>query len=77
VGTAARPLQPPANKFVAGFIGAPQMNFLKGELDGRMLRLDSGVAREVPVAEAGRMPVTMGVRPESIGVSLEGTATRR
>jgi ABC-type sugar transport system ATPase subunit len=62
----------PANRFVAGFIGAPQMNFLKGELDGRMLRLESGVTREVPVAEAGRMPVTMGVRPESIGVSLEG-----
>jgi ABC-type sugar transport system ATPase subunit len=62
----------PANKFVAGFIGAPQMNFLKGELDGRVLRLESGLSREVPVAEAGRMPVTLGVRPEAIGVSLEG-----
>jgi ABC-type sugar transport system ATPase subunit len=62
----------PANKFVAGFIGAPQMNFLKGALDGRVLTLESGVVREVPVAEAGRMPVTLGVRPESIGVSLEG-----
>ena len=63
----------PANRFVAGFIGAPQMNFLKGELDGRVLRLASGLVREVPVAEAGRMPVTLGVRPEAIGVSLEGT----
>jgi ABC-type sugar transport system ATPase subunit len=62
----------PANKFVAGFIGAPQMNFLRGALDGRVLTLESGVVREVPVAEAGRMPVTLGVRPESIGVSLEG-----
>ncbi len=62
----------PANRFVAGFIGAPQMNFLKGELDARVLRLESGVARPVPVAAAGRMPVTMGVRPEAIGVSLDG-----
>jgi ABC-type sugar transport system ATPase subunit len=62
----------PANKFVAGFIGAPQMNFLKGALEGRMLRLESGVVREVPVVEGGRMPVTLGVRPEAIGVSLDG-----
>ncbi len=62
----------PANRFVAGFIGAPQMNFLKGALDGRALRLESGFARDVPVADAGRIPVTLGVRPEAIGVSLEG-----
>jgi ABC-type sugar transport system ATPase subunit len=48
------------------------MNFLGGELDGRVLKLESGLAREVPVAAAGRMPVTLGVRPESIGVSLDG-----
>jgi ABC-type sugar transport system ATPase subunit len=62
----------PANRFVAGFIGAPQMNFLKGELDARVLRLESGVVRPVPVAAAGRMPVTLGVRPEAIDVSLDG-----
>jgi ABC-type sugar transport system ATPase subunit len=62
----------PANRFVAGFIGAPQMNFLKGALDGRILKLDSGMVRDVPVAEAGTLPVTMGVRPEAIGVSLDG-----
>ena len=62
----------PANRFVAGFIGAPQMNFLRGELDGRALRLDCGLARDVPVADAGTMPVTLGVRPESVDVSLDG-----
>jgi ABC-type sugar transport system ATPase subunit len=62
----------PANRFVAGFIGAPQMNFLKGALDGRTLRLDSGMVRDVPVAQAGSLPVTLGVRPEAIGVSLDG-----
>ena len=62
----------PANRFVAGFIGAPQMNFLKGALDGRTLRLESGMVRDVPVAAAGSLPVTLGVRPEAIGVSLDG-----
>jgi ABC-type sugar transport system ATPase subunit len=62
----------PANKFVAGFIGAPQMNFLAGTLDGRSLRLDAGLTRDVPVSNAAKIPVTLGIRPETIGVSLEG-----
>ena len=63
----------PANKFVAGFIGAPQMNFLAGSLDGKVLKLDNGITRDVPVRETGAaQPVTLGVRPETIGVSLEG-----
>ena len=63
----------PANKFVAGFIGAPQMNFLAGRLDGRVLRLECGMVRDVPVATPGTgETVTLGVRPEAIGVSLDG-----
>jgi ABC-type sugar transport system ATPase subunit len=63
----------PANKFVAGFIGAPQMNFLSGVLQGRTLTLDTGLTREVPVAEQGvDGKVTLGIRPETIGVSLDG-----
>ena len=31
---AARALQPPANRFVAGFIGAPHMNFIPGVVRG-------------------------------------------
>ncbi|MFW2588764.1 ABC transporter ATP-binding protein [Sagittula sp. SSi028] len=60
----------PANKFVAGFIGAPQMNFLSGALEGGILKLDSGMVRDVPFAGSG--PVTLGIRPERIGVSLDG-----
>jgi ABC-type sugar transport system ATPase subunit len=62
----------PANRFVAGFLGAPQMNFLKGRLDGRSLALDSGLVRDVPLVETARLPVTLGVRPEAIEVSLDG-----
>ena len=62
----------PANKFVAGFIGAPQMNFLNGRLDGDRLALESGLKRELPMAESHMGAVTLGIRPEAIGVSLEG-----
>ena len=63
----------PANKFVAGFIGAPQMNFLAGTLEGKSLKLDSGIVRDVSVQDSsGSQPVTLGIRPEAIGVSLDG-----
>jgi ABC-type sugar transport system ATPase subunit len=62
----------PANKFVAGFIGAPQMNFLTGTLQGKTLTLDSGLTRDVPLQVDGSGPVTLGIRPETIAVSLEG-----
>ncbi len=68
----------PANKFVAGFIGAPQMNFLKGQLDGNSLKLDCGLTREVPVRDpASVQKVTLGIRPEAIDVSLEGKGAER
>jgi multiple sugar transport system ATP-binding protein len=66
----------PANRFVAGFIGSPRMNFL----DGRILRSDSsGVLVEIPgvpplaVAADGSScrlgdPVALGVRPEHVRV---------
>ncbi|WP_425071287.1 ABC transporter ATP-binding protein [Sagittula sp. S175] len=60
----------PANKFVAGFIGAPQMNFLAGSLAGGVLTCDCGLVRDVPFGSAGK--VTLGIRPEAIGVSLDG-----
>ncbi len=63
----------PANRFVAGFIGAPQMNFLAGTLDGTALTLDCGLVRQVPVAPApAPVPVTFGIRPERVAVSLDG-----
>ncbi|PLZ01555.1 sugar ABC transporter ATP-binding protein [Burkholderia sp. WAC0059] len=68
----------PANLFVAGFIGAPPMNFIAGRLvaqgAGVGIELDTGVARGVlnlPF-EAGRVQswvgreVVLGLRPERI-----------
>ena len=61
----------PANKFVAGFIGAPQMNFLGGRLEAGKLVLDCGVTRKLPAI--GAQPITLGIRPEAVGVALDGS----
>ena len=61
----------PANLFVAGFIGSPQMNLLPARVTGGGLRLGE---YEVPTAAPVRLPaqVTVGVRPESFHLVGEG-----
>jgi multiple sugar transport system ATP-binding protein len=68
----------PSNLFVAGFIGAPPMNFIQGKLveqgSGIGIELDTGVARKVLTlpfdstkvnSHVGR-EVILGLRPERI-----------
>lgn len=65
----------PANKFVAGFIGAPRMNFLKGKVvsDGRKIELDCGYAHTIESDDPlSAQAITSGIRPEGIAVSLDG-----
>jgi multiple sugar transport system ATP-binding protein len=67
--------QRPANRFVAGFLGSPAMNFLPGRLgrDGasldvgaQVLQLDgAGPASTRPAGAAG-LDVVLGVRPEHV-----------
>jgi multiple sugar transport system ATP-binding protein len=67
----------PGNVFVAGFIGSPAMNFLKGRIDSRddkqIFVSDSGAILPVAnvKAEPGR-PVVYGIRPEHIDVAADG-----
>ena len=61
----------PVNKFVAGFIGAPKMNFLSGQANGNEVKLDCGIARDFQFRENADGQVTVGVRPEGIKVSLD------
>ena len=71
----------PANKFVAGFIGSPSMNFVSVTLTdgaGTLFAEASGIKIKVPQERASTlMPykgqtVTLGVRPEDLRV---GTST--
>jgi sn-glycerol 3-phosphate transport system ATP-binding protein len=67
----------PADTYVAGFIGAPAMNFLPGELshDGTAVTLRIGTV--VPFADGRRAGgdgrrLTIGVRPEHLRLDAEG-----
>jgi len=80
VGSPMELFHHPRNLFVAGFIGSPKMNFLK--TTARAVRneavtvgLPGGKTLEVAV-EPGRAkegaPLTLGIRPEHIGLSEGG-----
>jgi sn-glycerol 3-phosphate transport system ATP-binding protein len=69
IGTPTEVYRRPATRFVAGFIGAPAMNFIAGRMvaeglaeiaPGQRLNIPGGV-------EIGR-PVTIGIRPEEIEI---------
>jgi len=66
----------PANRFVAGLIGSPAMNFFEGRIECRDDRLVfQGESFALPIPETCRArlesftgkPITLGIRPEHIG----------
>src|SRR3954447_15943827 len=68
----------PANKFVAGFIGSPAMNFANvtvTEANGSLLAENSGLRITLPGETAQRLrghvgrEITLGVRPEDLTVA--------
>lgn len=60
----------PINKFVAGFIGAPQMNFYNVGIQGKTVTFEDGNTIEIPEVLAkklvGRNRVILGIRGEDI-----------
>jgi multiple sugar transport system ATP-binding protein len=68
----------PVNTFVAGFIGSPRMNFLKGTLhntDGRTVLDTGGFQMALPgdaaraIAASHPAEVTVGIRPEHLALA--------
>src|SRR5688500_1022042 len=68
----------PANKFVAGFIGSPAMNFATvtvTEASGLLLAENSALRIKLPAETAQRLrghagrDVTLGIRPEDLYVA--------
>jgi multiple sugar transport system ATP-binding protein len=73
VGTPRDVYERPANLFVAGFIGTPAMNTAVGTLgEGHVLVGTSPVAVG-PVEAAGATSVVVGVRPEHLHVTADGS----
>ena len=56
----------PADTYVAGFIGAPAMNFLPAELLGDAVRLAGGQLIPLPSTRHGGPAITLGIRPEHV-----------
>ena len=77
-GTPLELYNAPANTFVAGFIGSPQMNIAEAELSGSTLVLNHSLA--VPLTESERRSLpegsrwNIGVRPEQIELAAPGSA---
>jgi multiple sugar transport system ATP-binding protein len=74
---AGRPLDlydNPANLFVAGFIGSPAMNMVKGTVSGGALKMEDGTAWPLPTSGAARHegPAIYGVRPEHLRIDSTG-----
>ncbi|WP_158804979.1 MULTISPECIES: ABC transporter ATP-binding protein [unclassified Acidisoma] len=76
IGSPLEVFERPANRFVAGFIGAPSMRMFDGRVEQDRMVLADGTALQLPghVAHlAEGTEVTMGLRPEDLVVEGHGT----
>ncbi len=67
----------PANLFVAGFIGSPSMNLLKGVRKGDSVEI-AGTAFPIPAGNAAQngQAVVYGVRPEHLEIHADGVPAK-
>ena len=72
VGTPRELYHHPATRFVAGFIGAPPMNFLSAEMIGGGAKLSDGAVIAAPSYANVVGPVDLGVRPEHLRADPAG-----
>ncbi len=69
----------PDNRFVAGFIGSPAMNFVAGVVDGAGSVTAAGLGQ--PVATGAALPakgsaVSVGLRPQHLRIDAAGSTHR-
>ena len=78
VGTPLEVYDRPANLFVAGFIGSPAMNLLKGRLQPGGFALAGGgvLACPMPTAESAGAELFYGIRPEHFVLDSGGFEAR-
>ncbi|MBW9212182.1 MULTISPECIES: ABC transporter ATP-binding protein [Terrabacteria group] len=74
VGSPEEVYEKPVNRFVAGFLGSPQINFLEGIFDGKQFLIDGTMNFDIPefmlasLKEYKGKPLVVGIRPEDIYV---------
>jgi multiple sugar transport system ATP-binding protein len=68
----------PANRFVASFVGSPEMNIIDGELDGDGTFRNSGLSFPIPLGQFQEarpgQPVSFGIRPEHLALGAPGAS---
>ena len=83
IGTPQEVFDHPANLFVSGFIGTPQMNYFDGELviregsyyvesKGISVKLAEDKQLRLKAKDVKAQPVTLGVRPEHLTIAEKG-----
>ena len=83
IGTPQEVFDHPANLFVSGFIGTPQMNYFDAELviregsyyvetKGISVKLAEDKQLRLKAHDVKAQPVTLGVRPEHLTIAEEG-----
>jgi multiple sugar transport system ATP-binding protein len=83
IGTPAQVYARPANRFVAGFLGAPSMNFIDGAVtaanapDAPAARFQAGLLEVALPGRAACGPATLGVRPEHVCLEPGGALAAR
>ncbi|MEM1066295.1 MAG: sn-glycerol-3-phosphate ABC transporter ATP-binding protein UgpC [Pseudomonadota bacterium] len=82
-GTPSELFKNPVNRFVAGFLGSPPMNFLAASLehrDGALFAVGEGFSLQLPEALAARgkasesRSVTLGIRPSDLDYQPDAPA---
>jgi sn-glycerol 3-phosphate transport system ATP-binding protein len=73
IGTPEAVYQRPATTFVAGFIGSPPMNLLKGIADGARFSV-GGTALSLPGSAPRGGELILGLRPEHTALNRNGAA---
>jgi multiple sugar transport system ATP-binding protein len=71
IGTPAEVYQRPANRFVAGFLGSPAMNFIDGDID--VHGCFGAGSMSLPLGgQAALGAAVLGVRPEHVTIDAHG-----
>ena len=88
IGTPQEVFDHPANVFVAGFIGMPQMNFFDGvlqrsgsayslEVNGARVTLSERIQKALAAKDTPAGPVIAGCRPEHMSIRPAGEDTMK
>ncbi len=72
LGTPLELYDRPANRFVAGFIGSPAMNFFEGKISAGEFELESGYTLSLADASVPDGRACLGIRPEHLAPSETG-----